>query len=72
MSLRNIKINVNGINENLSYNRNIILPYINKLIDKEKIYEYVNEGARLITVPQLITDTTSTDLYGNELISKRQ
>ena len=70
--LRNIKINVNGINENLSYNRNIILPYINKLIDKEKIYEYVNEGARLITVPQLITDTTSTDLYGNELISKRQ
>lgn len=70
--LRNIIININGINDDLSYNRNITLPYINKLSDKDNIYEYINEGARLITTPQLISDTTSTDLYGNNLISKRQ
>lgn len=70
--LRNINLNINGINGDLVYNRNIIIPYTSTLKDKNKIYEYVNEGARFITVPQLISDITSKDLYGNNLISKRQ
>ena len=47
------------------------LPYKNKLEDFYKNFEYVNYGARFITVPQLISDTTNLDLYNNPLISQR-
>ena len=41
------------------------------LQDTSKLIPYTNYGARFLTTPQLIDDTTNLDLYGNELLGKR-
>lgn len=54
-----------------TYEININLPFKNTLRDTKKELAYTNFGARFITTPQLINNTDFTDLYGNDLISKR-
>lgn len=66
--LKNIKFNYeytqNNTNEILEY----YIPYKINLYDATKEILYINNGARFITTPQLISDTTKKDLYGNNLI----
>lgn len=70
--IKNLSINIIGIDtQNKEYTEDIKLPYTKGLQDINKIYEYTNYGARFITVPQLISNTDKTDLYGNTLINKR-
>lgn len=64
-----------NINFNCVYKKNDIentveysIPYQINLYDKTETIPYTNNGARFITVPQLIADTTNKDLYGNNLI----
>ena len=44
------------------------IPYQINLYDETEQIQYINNGARFITTPQLISDTTKKDLYGNRLI----
>lgn len=70
--IKNLSVNIIGVdNNNKEYNVNLSLPYTKDLKDENKIYEYTNYGARFLTVPQLISDTTNSDLYGNTLTNKR-
>lgn len=76
--IKNVYVNIIGIDENgetetdfTYYPTEINLPYKSRLQDSDKKYEYVNYGARFITTPQLIDDTTNLDLYGNKLIGQR-
>lgn len=65
--LKNILLDINAD----SYNRDVYIPLENRLKDEYDKYEYVNHGARFVSVPQLINDTTNSDLYGNPLIGIR-
>ena len=70
--IKNLSVNIIGIDtQNKEYTEDITLPYTKGLQDINKTYEYTNYGARFITVPQLISNTDKTDLYGNTLINKR-
>lgn len=69
--IKNVNISITGEDEESVHNVFLSLPYKNKLQEENNIIKYVNYGARFITVPQLINDTTNLDLYGNELLSKR-
>lgn len=70
--IKNLSINTIGIDtQNKEHTESIILPYYKGLQDENKSYEYTNYGARFITVPQLISNTDKTDLYGNDLINRR-
>lgn len=65
--IRNLNIDIIGVDNTIS----IDLPYKYTLQDADKKYEYTNYGARFITTPQLISDTSNLDLYGNALIGTR-
>ena len=74
--LRNVKLDIIGMykedgKESISYNTNLDIPLTSSLQDKHKIIDYVNHGARFITVPQLFQNVDNTDLYNNTLISNR-
>ena len=70
--IKNLGVNIIGIDsDNVKHSIDLKLTYDKSLQDDNKVYEYTNYGARFITVPQLISDTTKLDLYGNTLISKR-
>lgn len=70
--IKNLGVNIIGIDsDDVKHSVNLKLTYDKSLQDDNKTYEYTNYGARFITVPQLISDTTKLDLYGNTLISKR-
>ena len=69
--IKNVKISLIGTDDNVSHNTVLNLPFKHTLKDEKNIIKYVNYGARFITTPQLIDDTTNLDLYGNELLGKR-
>ena len=69
--IKNVKISLIGTDDGISHNTVLNLPFKHTLRDENDIIEYVNYGARFITTPQLIDDTTNLDLYGNELLGKR-
>ena len=70
--IKNLKVNIIGIDDNnIETKIDLDLPYSYKLCDKNNMYEYKNNGARLITVPQLIADISNKDIYGNPLIGIR-
>ena len=77
--IKNLSLSIIGIEEldeeststQQVYVLNIDLPFKSRLEDSDKKYEYINYGARFITTPQLISDTTNLDLYGNALMGKR-
>ena len=74
--LRNVKLDIIGMykedgKESISYNTNLDIPLTSVLQDKDKVVDYVNHGARFITVPQLFQNVDNTDLYNNALISNR-
>ena len=69
--IKNLIYDIKYIENNVENEIILDLPYKNKLNDFTKSYEYVNYGARFITTPQLISDKTRLDLYGNSLISQR-
>lgn len=74
--LRNVKLDIIGMyeedgKESINYNTNLDIPLTSSLQDKHKIIDYVNHGARFITVPQLFQNVDNTDLYNNALISNR-
>jgi hypothetical protein len=69
--IKNVKISLVGTDDGISHNTILNLPFKHTLKDENDIIEYVNYGARFITTPQLIDDTTNLDLYGNELLGKR-
>ena len=71
--LRNIKLNIIGtdsVNAE-AYKLFVDIPLMYTLKDATQAIDYTNYGTRFITVPQLITDTTNLDMYGNKLISLR-
>ena len=47
------------------------LPYTLTLQDSDKSFTYTNYGARFITVPQLFNNTDNTDLFNNEVYTRR-
>lgn len=47
------------------------LPYTSTLQDSDKSFTYTNYGARFITVPQLFNNTNNTDLFNNEVYTRR-
>jgi hypothetical protein len=65
--VKNLSVNIIGVDDTISLD----LPYKYTLQDTTKEYEYTNYGARFITTPQLISDTSNLDLYGNALIGTR-
>lgn len=74
--LRNVKLDIIGMykedgKESISYTTNLNIPLTSDLQDKDKVVDYVNHGARFITVPQLFQNINDTDLYNNTLISNR-
>lgn len=69
--IKDVRINISGIKDNIIYDNNIDLPFKNNLKDINGLSDYINYGARFLTTPQLIDDTTNLDLYGNELLGKR-
>lgn len=69
--IRNLSIKMISI-DSQDYNYNIVIPFEYTLKDLDKIITYINNGARFITVPQLMNDTTNLDLYGNALIGRRK
>lgn len=70
--IRNVKLNIIGIDTGSNeHNINIDIPYSYRLEDKDKKYEYMNYGGRLITTPHLFLDSKKLDLYGNKLINER-
>jgi hypothetical protein len=74
--LRNVKLDIIGMykedgKESISYTTNLNIPLTSDLQDKDKVVDYVNHGARFITVPQLFQNVDNTDLYNNALISNR-
>ncbi len=74
--LRNVKLDIIGMykedgKESISYTTNLNIPLTSDLQDKDKVVDYVNHGARFITVPQLFQNVNDTDLYNNTLISNR-
>ena len=70
--LRNVKLNIIGIDATKgNYKRNVEIPLVYTLKDSTKTIDYTNYGVRFITTPQLITDTTNLDIYGNKLTSLR-
>lgn len=69
--IKNVNIDIIGLDENeLEVKNSINLPYLYNLKDGIKLVEYENAGVRFITVPQLISDSTNLDIYGNNLIIK--
>lgn len=70
--LRNVKLNIIGIDATKgNYKLNTEIPLVYTLKDSTKTIDYTNYGVRFITTPQLITDTTNLDIYGNKLTSLR-
>ena len=75
--IKNAKIIINAYIENnedvepIEKSILIDLPYKQTLQDVAKKIKYTNYGARFITTPQLINDTTNLDIYGNELLGIR-
>ena len=74
--LRNVKLDIIGMykedgKESISYTTNLNIPLTSDLQDEDKVVDYVNHGARFITVPQLFQNVNDTDLYNNTLISNR-
>ena len=69
--LKNVYLHTEGVKDDIEYSNTISLPFKNGLKDETKSIYYINYGARFITVPQLINDTTNLDLYGNELLGIR-
>lgn len=69
--IKNVKIFLSGSTEDMTHNTIIELPLKNTLQDTTKTVPYTNYGARFITTPQLINDTTNLDIYGNELLGIR-
>ena len=69
--VKNVNINLTGTNEETVYNKKLTLPYKTVLKTEEDNITYTNFGARFITTPQLINDTTNLDLYGNKLMGIR-
>lgn len=74
--LRNVKLDIIGMykedgKESINYTTNLNIPLTSILQDKDKVVDYVNNGARFITVPQLFQNVNDTDLYNNTLISNR-
>lgn len=63
--IRNLKFNIDGNSEDNSYKSNIQIDLKNGLRDNLNDIEYINNGARFISVPQLISDTNNVDLYNN-------
>lgn len=64
--------NVDSITPEIkTYEINVNIPLKNTLRDTKKELAYTNFGTRFITTPQLINNMDFTDLYGNDLISKR-
>ena len=71
--IQNLYVSIKGTEES-SFKEiqiKLDLPFKNKLQDKSNNTPYVNYGARFLTVPQLINDTTNLDIYGNELLGRR-
>ena len=69
--IRNMKLNIIGVYNTNTYNIDLDLPFTSTLQDINKSIDYINNGARFITAPQLIKNDTKTDLYNNLLISNR-
>ncbi len=70
--LKNVNVNIIGLDiNNTQIDFNINLPFKSRLKDSENKFEYINYGARFITTPQLISDNSNLDIYGNQLVSKR-
>lgn len=69
--IKNVSISLNSYTGGVANNITIDLPFKHTLQDTSKSIPYTNYGARFITTPQLIDDTTNLDLYGNELLGKR-
>lgn len=69
--IKNVSISLNSYTGGITNNTTIDLPFKNTLQDASKLIPYTNYGARFLTTPQLIDDTTNLDLYGNELLGKR-
>ena len=66
-----MKLNIIGVYNTNTYNIDLDLPFTSTLQDINKSIDYINNGARFITAPQLIKNDTKTDLYNNLLISNR-
>ena len=69
--IKNVSISLNSYTNGITNNTTIDLPFKHTLQDTSKLIPYTNYGARFLTTPQLIDDTTNLDLYGNELLGKR-
>ena len=69
--IKNVNISLTGLDEDITHNTMLNLPFKHTLKDENNAIKYINYGARFITTPQLIDDTTNLDLYGNELLGKR-
>jgi hypothetical protein len=66
--LKNIQFDCEYSQDNEDKLLEYSIPYQINLYDETEQIQYINNGARFITTPQLISDTTKKDLYGNNLI----
>ena len=66
--LKNVQFNCEYSQNNETKSLEYSIPYHINLYDETEQIQYINNGARFITTPQLISDTTKKDLYGNSLI----
>lgn len=69
--IRNLKFNIDGNSENNNYKSSLQIDLKNELRDNLSDIEYINNGARFISVPQLISDTNNIDIYNNNLTTVR-
>ena len=66
--LKNVNFKCEYLQDNIYKSLEYSIPYQTNLYDSTEQIQYINNGARFITTPQLISDTTKKDLYGNKLI----
>lgn len=69
--IKNLKFNIDGELEENKYSLKLDADLKNTLADNSNAVEYINKGARFISVPQLISNTNNRDIYNNNIISVR-
>lgn len=69
--IKNVKLTIKAHKDTEEYNIDLNIPLDYSLQNTNNINSYTNYGARFITTPQLMNDTTNLDIYGNNLIGKR-
>lgn len=69
--IKNIKLFIKGTDQEKEYTIDLNAPLKYSLQNENAINRYENYGARFITTPQLINDTTKLDLFGNNLVGER-